>query len=112
MTRKEAMEYLGLMPFEEFLTCPKRMKWITQMEEQSRDPYVKYRATGKTTSMLLDAMVYLSEHPWETIYITGHSPAYCRQLCSQARDYAYRMGLDPDMIKPRPRRNVQTGMQG
>ena len=90
MTRDEAMEYLGLMPFEEFLTCPKRMKWITQMEEQSRDPYIKYRATGRTTSMLLDAMVFLSENPGTTIYIVGHRPSYSRQLCYQAQDYAYK----------------------
>lgn len=112
MTFDEARDALGLLPFDEFLKSPKRLGWIKQMETllvPNDAKYVRYRATGKTTSMLLQAMVYLSEHPGETIYITGCSPAYSRQLCFQAKDYAYRLGLDPDMIKPRPRRRDNHG---
>ncbi len=105
MTLKEILKTLDLMPFEEYRRCPKRLAWIAEMQPHHPGEYLSYRATVKTTSMICDLLVHLSNMPedrptTEKVYIRGHCPSYTRTLCEMARGYADRLGLDPMTIQP------------
>ena len=101
MNLEEVLERLGLMPFAEYERCPKRLAWIAGMKKHNPDENISFRARGTTTKMLCEALVFLSYLPeGKKVYTKGHDPQYSRQLCYTAREYAYKLGLNPRDVQP------------
>lgn len=102
LTMKQVLDGLGLMPFEEYVVCPKRLAWVKKMRDHNPlGQSVDLRGRGKTTHMICYLLVSLSKiDDGSKVYVNGHDHPYTRQLCYQAREYAERLGLDPMQIMP------------
>lgn len=103
VTADEIAEALGLVPFMEWGLSPELRQW-RERERAERGTVDFARGTGRTTRMLCSALAQMSVG--EAVYISGHSPAYTRQLVYTARAYAHRIGIDPGLATALPRRMV------
>lgn len=85
ITIKDAIEALDLKGFEEIVN-------------QSKGYGIYPRRSGRTTLMLLEAVIASQEE--EVVYISARTYDYAKHLTSQARGMCIRLGLDPEKIKP------------
>jgi hypothetical protein len=89
LTFEQARYILELEPFESF-RHPEAWRIF------SRNPNAdKYRGTGRTTAMLLRAVIKSQEIP---VVIYGQTIAYSIELTEQARDFARMLMLKPSRI--------------
>lgn len=86
ITFEEARIALGLQPFEGFY----HPKAPVLEAHSSRE-----RGTGRTTKMLVEAVV---QSQTKKVAIVGWSISYSYDLTRQARNYACKLGLNPDQI--------------
>lgn len=84
ITLEEAMTKLGLMGFDE-------------VEKDSKEKGYYPRRSGRTTLMLLEAIIASQK---EIVYIRAHTYDYAKDLVGQARRMCVQLGLDPNNIKP------------
>lgn len=84
LTIDEAMTRLGLKGFDE-------------VERISKENGHYPKRSGRTTQMLLEAVIASQE---EVVFISARTYDYAKDLASQARGLCVRLGLDPGNIRP------------
>lgn len=100
LTFDDARRRLGLKDFDVF-TAERRAQnveykdWMLKEYPKANPEEFLVRGTGRTTKMLVKAVV---ESQFEYVMIIGHSWDYSISLGRQARQYAERLGLDPEKI--------------
>lgn len=62
-----------------------------------------YRRTGRTTSMLLSALVWAEKHPTHPVYLQGYNRECTDHLVDTVREYAVKLGMNADQFQFAPR---------
>jgi hypothetical protein len=98
LTFDEARERLGLLPFDEYAEL--QIQDVSNPLKAAEkilygDIRDLLRNTGRTTKMLLEAVV---QSQYSHVKISGYSLSYSEQLTVDAKTMAKKLGLNPDFI--------------
>ena len=107
MTRNEIAKAIGFIPFELWRCVAvaenvKQMRGCANLWEPGPKHACLTRRTGRSTEMMLEALVEVSEG--REVWIAGWEQSWEEKMVRQVRMWADKLGLDPKLVKPHRRR--------